>query len=95
MKLSDVATIKTNFAEADFWIVRRGSLKTVGEPSYTFNRESIGIKVTRQDLVLSRYLYYCLLHLHRSGVWEPVATGSLSLVNIRVSDVANITLKPR
>nr|WP_318011706.1 hypothetical protein [Erwinia amylovora] len=95
MKLSDVATIKTNFAEADFWIVRRGSLKTVGEPSYTFNRESIGIKVIRQDLVLSRYLYYCLLHLHRSGVWEPVATGSLSLVNIRVSDVANITLKPR
>jgi len=95
MKLSDVATIKTNFAEADFWIVRRGSLKTVGEPSYTFNRESIGIKVSRQDIVLSRYLYYCFLHLHQSRVWEPVATGSLSLVNIRVSDVANITLKPR
>lgn len=95
MKLSDVATIKTNFAEADFWIVRRGSLKKVGEPSYTFNPESIGIKVTRQDVVLSRYLYYCFLHLHQSGVWEPVATGSLSLVNIRVSDVANITLKPR
>ncbi|EDW5526466.1 hypothetical protein CGU17_004274, partial [Salmonella enterica subsp. enterica serovar Johannesburg] len=27
MKLSDVATIRTNFQEADFWITRRGSLK--------------------------------------------------------------------
>ncbi|AEB22168.1 hypothetical protein ICQ89_004428 [Salmonella enterica] len=95
MKLSDVATIKTNFPDADFWIVRRGSLKTVGEPSYTFNPESIGVKVTRPDLVLSRYLYYCFLHLHQSKVWEPVATGSLSLVNIKVSDVKNIVLEPR
>lgn len=74
MKLSDVATIKTNFSDADFWIIRRGSLKTVGEPSYTFNPESIGIKVTRPDVVLSSYLYYCFLHLHQSKVWEPVAT---------------------
>ena len=95
MKLSDVATIKTNFPDADSWIVRRGSLKTVGEPSYTFNHESIGVKVTRPDMVLSRYLYYCFLHLHQSKVWEPVATGSLSLVNIKVSDVKNIVLEPR
>lgn len=95
MKLSDVATIKTNFPDADFWITRRGSLKTVGSLSYEFNPESIGIKVTRTDLVLSRYLYYCLLHLHQSGTWEPVATGTLSLVNIKVSDVKNIVLKPR
>ncbi|EOG1717642.1 hypothetical protein ACK3OH_004530 [Salmonella enterica] len=95
MKLSDVATIKTNFSDADFWIVRRGSLTKVGEPSYIFNPESIGIKVTRPDVVLASYLYYCFLHLHQSKVWEPVATGSLSLVNIRVSDVASITLKPR
>jgi hypothetical protein len=95
MKLSDVATIQTNYPDADFWIVRRGSLKTVGSPSYEFNPESIGIKVTRTDLVLSRYLYYCLLHLHQSGIWEPVATGTLSLVNFKVSDVKNIVLKPR
>lgn len=95
MKLSDVATIKTNYPDADFWLVRRGSLKTVGLPSYEFNPESIGIKITRTDLVLSRYLYYCLLHLHSSGRWEPLATGSLSLVNIKVSDVRNIALIPR
>ncbi|WP_458259555.1 hypothetical protein [Enterobacter cloacae] len=40
MKISDVATVKTDFPDADFWIVRRGSLNSVGEPSYTFAKES-------------------------------------------------------
>lgn len=95
MRLSDVATVKTNYPDADFWLVRRGSLKTVGSPSYDFNPESIGVKVTNTDLIMSRYLYYCFLHLHSVGIWETVATGTLSLVNIRVSDVKNIVLKPR
>lgn len=95
MNLSDVATIKTNFPDADFWIVRRGSLNSVGEPSYSFNKESIGVKVTRSDLVLSKYLYYCFLNLHISGVWKPLATGTLSLVNITTHDVKNIVLNPQ
>lgn len=94
MKISDVAAIKTNFPDADFWLVRRGSLKTVGLPSYDFHPESIGIKVLRTDLVLPRYLYYSFLNLHHSGVWEPVATGTLSLVNITTHDVKNIVLNP-
>lgn len=95
MKLSDVATIKTNFPEADFWIIRRGSLNTVGKPSYDFNLESIGIKVTRTDIVLPRFLYYCFLNIHSQGRWEVLAKGSLKLVNIRVSDVSSIKLTPR
>ncbi|EEE2004496.1 hypothetical protein CI266_004930 [Salmonella enterica subsp. enterica serovar Kotte] len=95
MKLSDVATIKTNFPEADFWIVRRGSLKTVGKPEKVFNSEYIGIQITRRDILLPDYLYYCLIHLHQQNIWKGIATGSLALVNIRVSDVKEITLKPR
>lgn len=95
MKLSDVATIKTNFKEADFWIVRRGSLKTCGQPTYDFNPEHIGIRVERTEVMLPRFIYYCFEMLHDSGKWEPLATGSLSLVNIRVSDVRNIELCPR
>ncbi|AIN25231.1 hypothetical protein OUHCRE2_41030 [Enterobacter asburiae] len=94
MKISDVATVKTDFPDADFWIVRRGSLNSVGEPSYTFSKESIGVKVSRSDLVLPRYLYYCFLHLHMSGVWKPIATGTLSLVNITTHDVKSIVLNP-
>ena len=95
MKLCNVATISTNMKDADFWIVRRGSLKTVGQPTDQFNPEHIGIKVTRTDLLLPRYLYYCFVHLHSSGVWEPLANGTLSLVNIKVSDVRQITLSPQ
>jgi hypothetical protein len=35
MRLQDVAVIATRFPDADFWVVRRGSLKSVGEPTYT------------------------------------------------------------
>ncbi|MCE2597175.1 hypothetical protein K6Y31_20585 [Motilimonas cestriensis] len=94
MKLSDIATIATNLQDADFWLVRRGSLKTCGKPSTTFNKEHIGIKVINTDLMHPRYLYYCFEDLHSRGVWEPLATGTLSLVNIRVSDVRQIELSP-
>jgi len=95
MKLSDLATIRTNFPDADFWLVRRGSLKTCGQPVRDFNPEHIGVKVVRTDLLLPDYLYYCMQHLHTSKVWEPMATGTLSLVNIGISDVRDIVLKPR
>lgn len=35
-----------------------------------------------------------LMHIHSSGKWEPLATGTLELVNIRVSDIKHIALKP-
>ena len=44
-KISDVADIKISFAEADFWITRKGSIKEVGRPTKDFNKEKIGIKV--------------------------------------------------
>lgn len=95
MKLSDVATIRTDFPEAHFWIVRRGSAERCGEPVRVFNPEHIGIRVNRTDLLLPDYLFYALLHMHQSGQWKPIATGTLSLVNIRVSDVRQIELSPR
>lgn len=95
MRLSDVATIKTNFPDANFWLVRRGSAKRCGEPTRVFNPEHIGIRITRVDLLLPDYLYYALLHIHQTGQWEQLATGTLDLVNIRVSDVRSIELSPR
>ncbi|TMP23790.1 hypothetical protein [Pseudoalteromonas ruthenica] len=94
MKLSDVATIKTHCENADFWLVRRGSLTTVGQPVREYNPEHIGVKVTRTDMLLPDYLYYWFMALHQSKAWEPLANGTLSLVNIHVSDVRNIRLSP-
>lgn len=95
MRLQDVAKISVNLPNADFWIIRRDTIKAVGKPTYEFNPEHIGIKVVRTDLLLPRYLYYCLMHIHAKGMWEPFATGSLSLVNICVSDIKHIALQPQ
>jgi hypothetical protein len=95
MKLAAVATIQTNFPEAHFWIVRRGSAERCGEPVRVFNTEHIGIRIERLDLLIPDYLFYALKHVSQSGHWAQVATGTLSLVNIRVSDVRSIELSPR
>ena len=94
MRLVDVATIKTDFNEANFWLVRRGSIKTVGSVKREFSPYHIGIKIHQVDILLPDYLYYCLMHLHQTGHWENLSHGTLSLVNIRVSDVKRIILSP-
>lgn len=94
MKLSSLAIIKTNFQNAHFWLVRRGSAAKCGEPTRIYNPEHIGILVVKTDILLPDYLYYALVHVHSTGHWERIATGTLSLVNIKVSDVQNIELSP-
>ncbi len=95
MKLSDVSTIRLNYPEAHFWIVRRGSVERVGEPVRVFNPEHIGIRIERTDILLPDYLFYAMQAIHLQGSWKQIATGTLSLVNIRVSDVRSIELSPR
>jgi choline kinase len=95
MKLSDVTTIKTRFEDADFWLIRRGSISQVGKPVREYNPEHIGVKVIRTDLLLPNFLYYWFMHLHNIKTWEQLANGTLSLVNIRVSDVRNIRMSPK
>ncbi len=93
MLLADVAIIKTNFRAADFWLVRRGSLATVGRPVDEFNPEHIGVKVLSTEILLPRFLYYVFLNYWNQGVWRQLANGSLELVNIKVSDVRAIKLR--
>ena len=92
MKLSDVAQVRTDFVVADFWLVRRGSVESVGEPGREYSPYHIGIRVEQTGLILPNYLYYVFVHLHQSGQWKPLAIGSLKLVHIRTKDVKNIAL---
>ena len=94
MKLQELATVKTNDANADFWIVRRGSVKTVGQPVREFSPYHIGIKIHKTDTLLPDYLYYVFLHIHSTGHWEGIARGTLNLVHLRVSDISDIELSP-
>ena len=92
MRLKDVARVRTDFVEADFWLVRRGGLEAIGEPSRDFSPYHIGVRVEQTGLILPDYLYYVFVHLHQVGQWKPLAIGTLKLVHIRVEDVKNIAL---
>ena len=94
MKLDDLCDVRTNFPEADFWIIRRGSIEAVGKPIKTFSKEAIGIKVV-SDALVPDYLYYWFMHLHASGIFQQLATGSLRLVNIRTADIAHLPVSFR
>lgn len=91
-KLSDVADIKINFPEANFWLIRKGSIEEVGRPTKSFKKEKIGIKVT-SDKIDPNYLFYMFQYLHTKGFFEKEAVGMLNLKNIRISTIKDIQLK--
>ena len=79
MRLKDVATIRLDFADADFWLVRRGSLETIGQPTKTYSPYYIGIRIEQTALILPDYLYYVFMHLHQVGQWKPLAHSALCI----------------
>ncbi len=91
LKLSNVAQIQIGLENADFYLTRRGSIESVGAPSLSFNKESIGIKITSEGFD-PKFMFYWFEMVHRSGAFKQIATGSLSLVNIRIEDIKNIPL---
>ncbi len=90
MKLKSLCSLTTGNANADFWIVRRGSMDKLGQPTRTFNPEHIGITVERRDIILDTWLFYVFEHLNQSGYFKPLAKGTLKLQHITLSDVGNI-----
>lgn len=91
MKLRDLATVKTNFPDADFWLRRSGDTKTVGEVLREFNPDAIGVKIERTDILDPTYARYMFQYLQQKGTWAQLASG-VTVQHIRASDVANIQL---
>jgi choline kinase len=91
MKLKYLCEIKTNFPDADFWLIRKGSEKEVGKPTKEYSSENIGIKVIETEILFPQYLYYALMNLHNQGRFEEMSHGTLRLKNIRVEDIKNIS----
>ncbi len=92
LKLFNIAVIKTNFPEADFWLIRKGSEDTVGTPTREYHPERIGILVERTELVLPDYLFYVLQYLQTYDYFKRLAKGTLRLKHITISDVEQIRL---
>jgi len=91
--LKNYAEIKTNFPDADLWVIRKGSLETVGKPVNDFSPEHIGIKVIDKEALLPSFLYYALESVYASGYFKRLANGTTNLVHIRAQDVADIPLR--
>ena len=73
MNISNIATIKTNMGNADFWIIRKGSLARVGEPTKSFYSEHFGLKLNEVGLsiFLPDYLFCVMLYVHDAGFYKP------------------------
>lgn len=91
-RLKDIATIKIGLEDADFYVELRGSANTVGTVTKQYGPYRAGIKIRRSDVVLPQFLYYAMMNLHAQGYFKRLATGVTNLVNINVSDIANIKL---
>lgn len=91
-RLKDLCSVGTNKEDADFWLQRNGSDRTIGQVTKEFSKDNIGIKVVRTDIVLPHYLYYALQHVHNTGHWAQFANGVTNLQHLRVSDVANLRI---
>lgn len=89
--LKDFAEIKTNFEDADFWIIRKGDINKVGSPTKQFSSEHIGIKIIN-NMILPDYLYYAFMNMQTQGFFKQFAHGTTNLVNIKIEDIKNITL---
>jgi len=92
MRLKDVVEIKTDFPEADFWLIRVNSVNIVGKPVNEFKNTRIGIRVIRTDILNSKYLYYAMMFLWQKGYWKERHYGMQNRVNIRIEDVKNISI---
>jgi hypothetical protein len=92
MTLGDICEFKTNFPEADFWLVRKGSDKTVGMPVKEFDSERIGVKVIQRDVFDPMYVYYVFMSLQQGGRFIPLAHGTLKLKNISIRDIKSIKI---
>lgn len=91
-RLSDYADVGTNMPNADFWIKRKGSEDTVGEPTMDYSPEHIGVKVRRTDALHPKYLFYMFKNLHLGGLWRRIATGTTNLLNIKTDHVKNMKM---
>jgi len=89
-KFSELANIKTNHPDADFWLQRKGSENNIGKPTKVFHEEHIGIKVTKRNVLNADYCYYALENLFNTGYWQTVSCGTLRLQHITVKMVKNL-----
>ena len=93
MKLRYIAEVRTNFPEADFWLIRKGDPERIGEPTRVFRPEDIGIRITRPDILLPNFFFYFMTNMWMNKHWcNFAAAATTRLCHIRTSDLKNLDL---
>jgi len=80
--------IRNNFADADFWLVNKGSLKDLGKPVQEFQPYYTGIQCPA--LILPDYGYYLCVYFQQIGVWQRCGIGSTNYKNLRIADIRRV-----
>jgi hypothetical protein len=80
--------VHRNFAEADFWLINKGSCESLGKPVKLYEPFLTGIKCP--VLILPDYGFYLCLYLHQMGLWKHYSIGSTNYKNLRLSDVKEV-----
>ncbi|MEG4503847.1 hypothetical protein QUA81_13375 [Microcoleus sp. F6_B4] len=80
--------VRKNFAEADFWLINKGSTDKLGEPVKKFEPFLTGIKCP--VLILPDYGFYLCLYLYQMGLWQGYSRGSINLQHLRLKDIKEV-----
>lgn len=80
--------VRNNYPEADFWLINKGSEKSLGKPTREFKPYLTGIKCP--TLVLPDYGFLVAVCLHNQGFWCQYAMGCIDLKHLRLSTIKNV-----
>ena len=80
--------IHTNFPEADFWLINKGSAKSLGKPVKKFEPFLTGIQCPA--LIDPEYGYYLCLHLYSINTWSAYSCSSINLKHLRIRDIKEV-----
>ena len=91
LKQSNFA-VKTNFPDADFWLIRVHDIETVGKPTKEFKPQYIGIKILATDKFDPQFMYYWFKNLHTNvRYWYQMGIpGTTNRSHIRIKDVKQL-----
>ncbi|MEG5063138.1 hypothetical protein QUB33_05890 [Microcoleus sp. B3-A4] len=80
--------VKTNYPDADFWLINKGSKEKLGEPVKEFQPYLTGIKCPA--LILPAYGFYMCLYLHQKGIWQAHSHGVINLKHLRIKYIKQV-----
>ncbi len=92
MTIGDICKFKTNFEEADFWLIRKGTESIVGKPVKQFDNEYIGVQVIDNSIIDPTFLFYYFQYMHQKGLFAALSNGVLQVKHISISDIKKMPI---